>query len=162
MYNIGDKILYPPHGAGVIEGIEDRVVLGKKQTYYIMKMPSEDMTVMIPTEGCDEIGVRFVIDAEEAKKVLEAFRVEPVVLDDNWNRRQRENVAKIKTGDIYEVLRVVKALMIRERTKGLSTSERKMLNTSRKIMTSEIVMSGAADISDIESILNDTVTELLK
>ena len=162
MYNIGDKILYPPHGAGVIEGIEERVVLGKKQNYYILKMPSEEMTVMIPTEGCEEIGVRYIIDRSEAQKVLETFRVEPVVLDDNWNRRQRENVEKIKTGDIYEVLCVVKALMIRERTKGLSTSERKMLNVSKRIMTSEIVLSGAASINDVESIMNDTITELLK
>lgn len=162
MYSIGDKILYPPHGAGVIEGIEERVVLGKKQNYYILKMPSEDMTVMIPTAGSEEIGVRYVIEKEEALKVLEAFRKEPVVMDDNWNRRQRENIIKIKSGDIYEVLSVVKALMLREKTKGLSTSERKMLNSSKRIMTSEIVMSGAASIGDVESILNDTVEELLK
>ena len=162
MYSIGDKILYPPHGAGIIEGIEERVVLGKKQNYYILKMPSEDMTVMIPTDSCDEIGVRYVIDKGEAQKVLEAFRKEPVVLDENWNRRQRENIAKIKSGDIYEVLSVVKALMLSERSKGLSTSERKMLATSKRIMTSEIVLSGAASMSDVESILNDTVEELLK
>ena len=161
MYSVGDKILYPPHGAGVIEGIEERVVLGKKQKYYILKMPSEDMTVMIPTEGCDEIGVRYVIAKEEALKVLEAFRKESVVMDDNWNRRQRENIVKIKSGDIYEVLSVVKALMFREKTKGLSTSERKMLNSSKRIMTSEIVLSGAASMGDVESILNDTVEELL-
>lgn len=162
MYSVGDKILYPPHGAGIIEGIEERVVLGKKQKYYILKMPSEDMTVMIPTEGCDEIGVRYVIAKEEALKVLEAFRKESVVMDDNWNRRQRENIVKIKSGDIYEVLSVVKALMFREKTKGLSTSERKMLNSSKRIMTSEIVLSGAASMGDVESILNDTVEELLK
>lgn len=162
MYNIGEKILYPPHGAGVIEGIEERVVLGKKQKYYILKMPSDEMTVMIPTESCDEIGVRYIIEKDEAQKVLEAFRSLPVVLDENWNRRQRENVAKIKTGDIYEVLCVVKALMLRERTKGLSTSERKMLNMSKRIMTSEIILSGAASMSDVESIMNDTITELLK
>lgn len=162
MYSIGDKILYPTHGAGVIEGIEERVVLGKKHNYYILKMPSEDMTVMIPTDGCDEIGVRYVIEKEEALKVLEAFRNKSVVLDDNWNRRQRENIVKIKSGNIYEVLLVVKALMIRDRTKGLSTSERKMLNVSKRIMTSEIVLSGAAEMGDVESILNDTIEELLK
>ncbi len=162
MYSIGDKILYPTHGAGVIEGIEERVVLGKKHNYYILKMPSEDMTVMIPTDGCDEIGVRYVIEKEEALKVLEAFRNKSVVLDDNWNRRQRENIVKIKSGNIYEVLLVVKALMIRDRTKGLSTSERKMLNVSKRIMASEIVLSGAAEMGDVESILNDTIEELLK
>ena len=162
MFNIGDKILYPPHGAGEIESIEERVVLGKKQSYYIMRMPYEDMTVMIPQEGCEKIGVRYIISEAEAKKVLEAFRTEKISEDENWNRRQRENVVKIKSGNIYEVLSVVKALMMREGTKGLSTSERKMLNMSRKILVSEIVMSGAASVSDVESILNDTVAEILK
>lgn len=162
MFNIGDKILYPPHGAGEIESIEERVVLGKKQSYYIMRMPYEDMTVMIPQEGCEKIGVRYIISEAEAKKVLEAFRTEKISEDENWNRRQRENVVKIKSGNIYEVLSVVKALMIREGTKGLSTSERKMLNMSRKILVSEIVMSGAASVSDVESILKDTVAEILK
>jgi CarD family transcriptional regulator len=125
-------------------------------------MPYEDMTVMIPQEGCEKIGVRYIISEDEAKKVLEAFRTEKISEDENWNRRQRENVVKIKSGNIYEVLSVVKALMIREGTKGLSTSERKMLNMSRKILVSEIVMSGAASVSDVESILNDTVAEILK
>lgn len=162
MYKVGDKILYPPHGAGIIEGIEERVILGKKQGYYVMRMPSEEMTVMIPIEGCDEIGVRFVIDKDEAKKVLEMFKTQPIEEDDNWNRRQRENIVKIKSGDIYQVLKVVKALMFRDMTKGLSTSERKMLNMSRKILTSEIVMSGAADMSDVNSIITDTCEALLK
>ena len=73
MYQVGDKIVYPMHGAGVIESIEEREVLGKKQMYYIMRMPAGDMTAMIPTVGCDEIGVRFVISREEAQKVLEAL-----------------------------------------------------------------------------------------
>lgn len=162
MYKIGDKILYPPHGAGVIEEIEEKTVLGKKQLYYILRMPLEDMTVMIPAEGAEKIGVRFIIDKNEAKKVMEAFRKEPVVIDDNWNRRQRENIAKIKTGDIYTVLSVVKALLFREHTHGLSTSERKMLNMSRRILTSEIVLSGASSLSDIDSIIDDTIEEILK
>ena len=162
MYDIGDKVLYPSHGAGIIEAIEDRVVLGKKQSYYIMRMPSEEMTVMIPKESCKEIGVRYIISQEEAIKVLEAFRTEKITEDDNWNRRQRENIVKIKSGNIYQVLGVVKALMIREREKGLSTSERKMLNMSRQIFVSEIVLSGAASISDVQSIMNDTVAEILK
>ena len=127
-----------------------------------MRIPYEEMTVMIPKEGSAEIGVRYIISDAEAKKVLEAFRTEQVMEDDNWNRRQRENVVKLKSGNIYEVLSVVKALMIRERTKGLSTSERKMLNMSRRIMISEIVLTGAASVSDVECILNDTITEILK
>lgn len=160
MYHIGDKIVYPMHGAGVIESIEEREVLGKKKTYYIMRMPSGDMTAMIPTEGCDDIGVRFVISREEAQNVLETFKTTPIYEDNNWNKRHRENMLKIKSGDIYQVLNVVKDLMYRDRAKGLSTSERKMLNSARQILVSELVLSTVAGKTDIESIITDTVENL--
>lgn len=160
MYKIGDRILYPTHGAGVIEEICEQTVLGKKQTYYIMEMQSEGMRVMIPAETCDEIGVRGLISKEEGIKVLERFRSEPATDDDNWNRRQRENMAKIKSGDIYKVLTVVKNLMLRERKRGLSTSERKMLGVSKRILVSELALCSAASIEDIESIMADTIEEL--
>ena len=163
MYNIGDKIVYPMHGAGVIDSIEEKVVLGKKQSYYVMKMTlTGEMTVMIPMQTCDEIGVRFVIDKNEGAKVLEAFRNAPVLENDNWNKRHRDNMQKIKTGDIYQVLNVVKELMYRDKSKGLSTSERKMLNNAKQIMISELVLSDVADKNDIESIMNDTVDELFE
>lgn len=163
MYNIGDKVVYPMHGAGIIEAIEDKMILGKKQSYYIMKMTvSGEMTVMIPLQNCDEIGVRFVIDRDEGAKVLEAFRNAPVEDNTNWNKRHRENMQKIKTGDIYQVLGVVKELMYRDKSKGLSTSERKMLNNAKQIMVSELVLSKVAGKSDIESIMCDTVDELFE
>lgn len=88
MYKVGDKIVYPMHGAGVIESIEKREILGAVQEYYIMRLPaSGDMTVMIPKQKCDEIGVRFVISREEAQHVLETFREVPVYEDANWNKR---------------------------------------------------------------------------
>ena len=163
MYNIGDKIVYPMHGAGIIEAIEEKMILGKKQTYYIMKMNfTTEMTVMIPTNTCDEIGVRYVIDSSEGVKVLEAFRSATIEENSNWNRRQRENLQKVKSGDIYQVLGVVKELMYRDRQKGLSTSERKMLNNARQIMITELMLSEVADRDDIESIMDDTVEELFK
>lgn len=160
MYHIGDRIVYPTHGAGIIEAIEEREVLGKKHCYYIMRIPAGDMTVMIPTDGCDEIGVRFVISREEAEKVLEAFKNAKIDRDGNWNKRHRENMVKIKSGDIYQVLGVVKELMYRDHEKGLSTSERKMLNSAKQIMVSELVLSSVAGKSDIESIIDDTVENL--
>jgi len=161
LYNIGDKIVYPMHGAGVIESIEEREVLGKKQSYYVMKMTfTGEMTVMIPMNGCDEIGVRFVIGKEEGAKVLEAFRDAPVEENLSWNKRHREHMTKIRSGDIYQVLGVVKELMYRDKSKGLSTSERKMLNNAKQIMVSELVLSKVAGRSDIESIMCDTVDGL--
>ena len=162
MYKIGDKIVYPMHGAGIIEAIEQKEILGSVQEYYIMRLPAPgDMTVMIPRQKCDEIGVRYVISREEAKNVLEAFRKTPVYEDSNWNKRHRDNMVKIKSGDIYQVLSVVKDLMYRDKSKGLSTSERKMLNSARQIMISELVLSKVAGQGDIESIISDTVDELL-
>lgn len=162
MYNIGDKVVYPMHGAGVIEAIEEREVFGKKQSYYIMKMTlTGEMTVMIPMENCAEIGVRYVIDKSEATKVLEAFKNAPICDNSNWNKRHRENMQKIKTGDIYQVLCVVKELMYRDKSKGLSTSERKMLNNAKQIMVSELVLSSVAGKNDIESIMCDTVDALI-
>lgn len=161
MYAIGDKIVYPMHGAGIIESIEEREFLGKKQLYYFMKLPTGDMKVMIPEASCEEIGVRFVIGREEGIKVLEAFRNATVEEDSNWNKRQRTNMLKIKSGDIYQVVPVLKELMIRDRQKGLSTSERKMLNSAKQIVISELVLSAVADRADIENIMQDTVEQLL-
>jgi len=161
MYEMGDKILYPMHGAGIIGGIEERVVLGEKKLYYVMNMPLGAMTVMIPVDSCDDIGVRFIISAEEAAKVLEQFRIIEIDFDDNWNRRHRENMLRLKSGDIYEVLQVVKTLMYMDRKKGLSTSERKMLGVARQIVVSELVLTGVAEVSDIESIMQDTIEEMI-
>lgn len=161
MYAIGDKIVYPLHGAGIIEAIEERVIMGKKQQYYIMRISSCNMTVMIPMNNCEEIGIRDVIDKDEARKVLENFKNEPLHLDDNWNRRQRENLVKIKSGDIYQVLCVLKDLLYRDKVKGLSTSERKILNNARQIIVSELVLSEIATKEDIEAIMDEVVSSLV-
>ena len=162
MYAIGDKIVYPLHGAGIIEAIEERMIMGKKQKYYIMRISSCNMTVMIPMSNCEEIGIRDVIDKEEAKRVLENFKNEPLHLDDNWNRRQRENLIKIKSGDIYQVVSVLKDLLYRDMVKGLSTSERKILNNARQIIVSELVLSEIATKEDIEAIMEDVISSLVE
>ncbi len=162
MYNIGDRIVYPMHGAGVIESIEEREILGCVHKYYIVRMPvAGEMTLMLPLDKCDEIGVRDVISKDEASKVLETFRTVDIECDSNWNKRHRENMEKIKSGNIYKVLGVVKELMYRDKVKGLSTSERKMLNNAKQIVVSELVLSAVADKDDIESIISDTVDEML-
>ena len=159
MYDIGDKIVYPLHGAGVIEAIEERVIMGKKQRYYIMRIKACNMTVMIPMQNCTEIGVRDIMTREEAKKVLECFKNEPVHMDDNWNRRQRENLTRIKSGDVYQILSVLKELLLRDRTKGLSTSERKMLTNAKQILISELVLAKNKPQSDIEVVIEEMIAE---
>lgn len=157
MYKTGDRIVYPMYGAGIIEAVQERTVLGKKQEYYVMRISAGDMKVMIPVEGSEDIGVRPVIDANEAMKVLESFRFADLTEGINWNKRHRDNMQKIRSGDIYKVMEVVKDLMYRDKTKGLSTSERKMYNNARQIFISELMLSGAADEEDIVSIMEETV-----
>lgn len=162
MFSIGEKIVYPLHGAGVVEAIEEKEILGKKKKYYVMRVFSGNMTVLIPVDNSEEIGVRQVIDKTEAKKVVEYFKTEPLYDDDNWNRRQRENMIKLKSGDIYKVLDVLKDLLYRDKLKGLSTSERKALVNARQIIVSELVMSEFAGTEDIELIMDSIIDGLIK
>ena len=161
MLNIGDMIVYPSQGAGVIESVEERFILGERKKYYIMRISLGNVTVMIPMDTCDTVGIRDVISADEAKKVLDAFHKAPVEENLNWNKRQRDHVQKIKSGDIYQTSAVLKCLMYRDKTKGLSTSERKMLYNLRQIVLSELVLSKVAPQEDIEAILEDVVLALI-
>jgi CarD family transcriptional regulator len=159
MYRIGDKIVYPMHGAGVIESIEEKEVLGEKQVYYILKMPLGDMRVMIPTRNVIGIGIRGIIDTEEIDGVLDVLKDQSVNGNTNWNKRYRENMVKIKSGSIYEVADVVRTLMQREKNKGLSTGERKMLNSAKQILISELVLAKGTDQLDIEVIIDECIRE---
>lgn len=141
MYNIGDKVMYPMHGAGIIDSIEEKIVLGQKHFYYSMKMPVGDIKVMIPVDNSDATGLRKVVSEKEALKVFEFLKTNDEEENSNWNRRYRENLEKIKSGDIFSVAAVVKMLMRRDKAKGLSTGERKMLSDSRQILISELVLA---------------------
>lgn len=157
MFNVGDKIVYPMHGAGVIESIEEKEILGQKHNYYVLKMPIGDMKVMIPIQNVDDIGIREVIDEKDADRVLELLHDRSVNATSNWNKRYRENMNKIKSGNIFEVASVVKALMLREKEKGLSTGERKMLNSARQILISELVLAKGTNQLEIENIINENL-----
>ena len=154
MFNVGDKIVYPMHGAGIIESIEEREILGQKQNYYVVKMPVGGLKVMIPTCNVDDIGVREVIDSREVDKVFAILQDQNINVTANWNKRYRENMLKIKSGNIFEVADVVRTLMLREKEKGLSTGERKMLNSAKQILVSELVLAKEADQVEIEDIIN--------
>jgi CarD family transcriptional regulator len=154
MFEIGDKVVYPMHGAGIIEGIETKEILGKKQQYYILNFPMGGMKVMIPTKNVDEIGVREIIPSTDISKVVQVLSNPGGYLPDNWNKRYRANLDKIKTGDIFEVADVVRDLMIRDREKGLSSAEKKMLNNARQILISEMCMSTSYDEEEIATMID--------
>lgn len=161
-YSVGDVVVYPMHGAGVIESIEEREVFGRTQEYYIMKMPYGDMKVMIPRNNAEGIGIRDIISKAEADEVMKSFVAIDNAFNANWNKRFRENMVKIKSGDIYEVAAVLKSLMMRDRKKGLSTGERKMLTNAKQIFISEIVLAQDSTNEEIEKILYGIVDEQLK
>ncbi len=141
MYSVGDKVLYPTHGAGVIDSIEEKTLLGEKKSYYTMRMPVGDMKVMVPLESADAAGLRRVVSKSEAENVIKKLATDEPCENSSWNRRFRENSEKIRSGDIYLVASVVRSLTIRERERGLSTGEKKMLSDSRQILISELVLS---------------------
>ena len=158
MFQVGDKIVHPMHGAGVIDSIVSKKVNGVVRDYYILKLPVGGMLVMIPTEHTEEIGVRPVVDRDEADRFIAAMPGIEVDMTQNWNRRYRENMLRIKSGDLMEVARVVKGLMLRDEDRGLSTGERKMLHSAKQILISELVLSQDASYEDMERRVNTAMS----
>nr|WP_317323206.1 CarD family transcriptional regulator [uncultured Flavonifractor sp.] len=154
MFQVGDRIVHPMHGAGIVDSIVQKKINGVVQEYYILKLPVGGMLVMIPTENSEEIGVRPVINGEEADRVIAAIPDIEVEMTPNWNRRYRENMLRLKSGDLMEVARVVKGLTQRDGERGLSTGERKMLHSAKQILISEIVLSQNATYEDVEARIN--------
>ncbi|MBC7087005.1 MAG: CarD family transcriptional regulator [Tissierellales bacterium] len=157
MFKIGDKIVYPMHGAGVIEDLEIKEVLGEKRKYFILRMPIGDMKVMVPVENIEEVGVRDIITEEQVKEIFDILRDNKSKMPDNWNRRYRANLDHIKTGDIYKIAEVVRNLSILDKEKGLSTGERKMLNDAKKILFSELVLAANLSILEIERLVQEAI-----
>ncbi|MTI66509.1 MAG: CarD family transcriptional regulator [Firmicutes bacterium] len=157
MFNIGDKIVYPMHGAGIIEGIEEKEILGKKRKYYVMKMPMGEMQVMVPIDNIEDIGIREIINDEEVEQVLAVLGDDKTKMPQNWNRRYRANMDKIKSGDIFEIASVVRNLIMRDREKGLSTGERKMLNNAKQMLVSEMVLAKEIDEEEADKLIEDII-----
>ncbi len=154
MYRVGDKIVHPMHGAGIIDSIVSRKMNGVQREYYQMRLPSGSMLVMIPTDHTEEIGVRPVMDRESARHVMDALGSIEVDMSQNWNHRYRENMSRLKSGDLLEVARVVKGLMLRDEQRGLSTGERKMLHSAKQILISELVLSQDLSYETVEERIN--------
>ena len=154
MFQVGDKVVHPMHGAGIVDSIVQKKVDGVVRDYYILKLPNRSMVVMIPTDSSDEIGVRPVVDREQADRVLAAIPGIRVEMTSNWNHRYRENMERMKSGDLLEVARVIKGLTARDMKRGLSTGERKMLHAAKQILISEIVLSKSVSYESAEEALN--------
>ena len=157
MYKIGDKIVYPMHGAGIIEAIEEREIFEEIKPYYIMQIVSVGLQILIPVDKVDDIGVRTIVTQPVIDEMIETLKLPMDVMEKNWNRRYREHLERLKTGDIFEVAKVVKNLILLDRLKGLSTGEKKMLNNARNFIVSEMVLIQDKDKEEILDLINSSV-----
>ena len=151
MFSIGDLVVHPMHGAGIIDGIVREKIAGTTQEYYVFKMPVGGLLLKIPVSNSHAIGIRTVISEAEAETLLAAIPEMEVESNTNWNKRYRENMARLKSGNLYEVAHVIKALTHRDRQRGLSNGERKMLHNARQILVSEVAMAAQGEYTEVEA-----------
>jgi len=154
MYQIGDKIVHPMHGAGVIESIVEEKISGRQILFYVFKMPISGLTLKIPTENSEAIGIRRVSTREAIEQVISQIPEMSVDMTANWNHRYRENMERLKSGSLIQVAGVIKALMHRDSERGLSNGERKMLHSAKQILISEIVLAEGVAYPEAEKRLN--------
>ena len=159
MFCIGDKVVHPMHGAGIIDGIVSERMGCVTQEYYVFKMPVGGLVLKIPTANSAAVGLRATVAAGDAARLLRELPGLAVEMNSNWNHRYRENLQRLKSGDLYEVARVIKGLLHRENQKGLSTGERKMLHTAKQILISEMVLVTGRDYRAIENRIQAAVSE---
>ena len=145
MYKVGDKVVYPHHGAGTVVKKEKREVLGEKREYLTIKILHNDMTVNVPSQNAEKVGLRKVIGEDMVKVVVKALTGGGTQMPKNWNRRFKHNRDKMKTGDILELAEVVRNLSLRDREKGLSTGEKQMFVKAKKILASELMYAKDLD-----------------
>jgi len=155
MFEEGDQVVYPNHGAGVIIAIENKKILDTKKQYYIIKLAIANMKIMVPVEKVDDLGIREVINATEVEKILVLLNDEKTAMSDNWRSRYRENMEKVKTGDPFEVGEVVRNLSLRDREKGLATTEKKMLNDAKQTLISELMMAKNKDEKESKKMIEE-------
>ena len=154
MYQVGDKIVHPMHGAGVIEQITEEKINGKLVQFYVFRMPISGLTLKIPTKNTEVIGIRDVLSEDDIEAVINRIPELGVDMIANWNHRYRENMERIKSGDLMEVSGVINALMHRDSERGLSNGERKMLHSAKQILISELVLSEGMEYTDAEARIN--------
>jgi CarD family transcriptional regulator len=156
MFQIGAMAVYPAHGVGVIESIQEREVAGFLQSFYIMRLLDTDMIIMIPTSNAQNIGLRTVIDSKAVVEIFEILRERPTRLNQQtWNRRYRDYMDKIKTGSLFRVAEVLRDLTLLKLEKELSFGERKMLDTAKNLLVKELSLVNNKEEDEIEAQLEE-------
>lgn len=161
MYNLGDKVVYPMHGAGKIESVEEREILGEIKKYYILNMPIGDIKLMIPVDNVKKMGLRNIIESDKVDDVLSVLEQSAEESNSNWNKRYRENMEKMRSGDIFELAHVVRDLAFRDRERGLSTGEKKMLVNAKQMLISEIALSTDEDDTEVSQHIDEMLEKIV-
>ena len=156
-FDVGDKVVYPHHGAAIIERKEKKTVFGETQEYLVLRLAYGDLTLMVPCDKCDEVGIREVINDEEVEEVFAVLRKKEARMPTNWSRRYKNHVEKLKSGDIYQVAEVVRNLSIRDKDKGLSAGEKRMLSKAKQILVSELTFAIGVNEEEAEQKLNEAL-----
>jgi CarD family transcriptional regulator len=156
-FKVGDKVVYPHHGAAVIERREKKQAFGEEREYLVLRLAYGDLTLMVPTDNTEEVGLRDVINDEEVEEVFAVLRKKEARMPTNWSRRYKNHVEKLKSGDIYQVAEVVRNLSIRDNDKGLSAGEKRMLTRARQILVSELTFAIGVSEEEAEKKLNDAL-----
>lgn len=158
LLQIGDKVVYPMHGAGVISGIENCEVLGEGKSYYVLEMPLGNMKVMIPTDNADNVGLRDVIPEQKVDEVREVLEEEPEKPKGSWNKRFHANLDRMKSGDICDVAAVARNLILQDRRRHISSGERRLLDLAKQILVSELVYACDKTPKEVENWLTSVLS----
>ena len=156
MFNVGDKVVYPMHGAGTIDSIDKKNILDEEVEYINISMPG-GVEVMVPSNQASKQGLRNIISQNDVEKVFCVLETDETAMSDNWNKRYRDNMDKMKSGDIYEVADVVRNLSFKQKEKGLSTGEKKMLNNAKQILVSELVLVENTTNAEMEKLVDNKI-----
>jgi len=159
VFRKGDTVVHPEHGAAVIEDLRERDFLGERKKYFVLRLAYGDLTLMVPVESTPDVGLRRVVAKKGVTKVLDVLRQDESKMASNWSRRFKNNIEKLRSGDIYQVAEVVRNLAIRERQKGLSAGEKRMLTKARQILVSELVFATGSDEEKAEGMIEKVLDE---
>jgi len=158
MFKVGDKVAYPMHGAAVIKGVEEETEHGEEHRYFVLEPCVGHIKIKVPVSRMDKLGVRYIVSEDEADEVINGFVSCDLSEEENWNKRYRDNLETLKSGNLYEIAKITKSLILRDRKKSLSNAERKMLTNAKIVLISELVMSKHSTYDAIETMLMDKIS----
>ncbi|MCQ2567264.1 MAG: CarD family transcriptional regulator [Mogibacterium sp.] len=157
MFDVGERIVYPMYGAGVITGIVEKDFLGEMRQYYCVSLPYCRLEASVPVDNCEKLGVRKIIDPSRIEEVITVLKGDTEPMNPNWNKRYRDNTERMQTGNILEVAAVVRNLVRADRRKPLSTGEKKLLNTAKQILESELVYAGGFTMDEADDMVESNI-----